>query len=73
MEKILSDILKELQYQTKLMEEIYQRPNKNTDAMKRQMDLLKIQLANHPIFKGNPEMTEMFNNIFSIMPKGDQE
>ena len=71
----MDEILKELKYQTKLLEAISMNtePKKHAgmqQSMQQSMDLLKTQLANMPAMKDNPEMNKMINNMFKIIPKG---
>jgi len=74
MKETLKEILKELQYQTKLMEEIYERK----DAHKGNNEMLKKQMASmQKIIKStpglNPEMAQVLNSIFNAMPGGEPE
>ena len=71
----MNEVLKELKYQTKLLEAISMNtePKQHTgmqQSMQQSMNLLKTQLAIMPGIKDNPEMNKMMNNMFKIIPKG---
>jgi len=54
MEKILTEILNELKYQTKLMEANYQNKDEMNFAKKQMQESLRVlqnQFAKHPMFK----------------------
>ncbi len=72
----MDKILKELKYQTKLLEAISMNtePQKQNVEMSKSitqsMDLLKTQLMNNPGIKDNPEIGKMMQNIFNTIPEG---
>lgn len=74
---MFEQILKELKYQTKLLEtismntEVKPQNNDMKNAMKNNMALLQKQMLSHPAFSANPEMKKMMDNIINIIPKGE--
>lgn len=73
MKKILQDILKELKYQTKLMEDNYHRRDQTVhdSAAAKQMlgqnfTALKKELFKHDLIKNNPELAASINNMMNI-------
>lgn len=73
---MLEKILKELQYQTKLLEnismntEIPKRDNNTKHAMQKSIEMLQKQILSNPAMDANPDMKEMINNMLNIIPKG---
>lgn len=69
MEKILKEILKELKYQTQLMENLYERKDAHQAQMHdvhESMDTLKKEFAKHPILMQG-EMGKIMGNLFKTM------
>lgn len=73
MKEVLEEILKELKYQTKLLEEIVMRPkNPQMDEVQEKMDLLKKELLKHAGLNQNPDSIKALNKLFNLIPKGGE-
>ena len=70
MEEILKQILAELQYQTKLMEDIFENKDlaQKTRALKANMTVLEKQILSNPAIAGNSEMQGIVKNIMNMIP-----
>jgi len=73
MEKILEEILKELQFQTKLLESLSLNQDErkfNAAMAKGQIKSMMANLSSHPIFKENPIMAGAMTQMFDGLMKG---
>jgi hypothetical protein len=73
MKEILKEILKALQYQTKLMETIYEKKDESragSEMVRKQMESMQKIIASTPGI--NPELAKMIGSIFNTIPGGDQ-
>jgi len=69
MERLLDLILQELQYQTKLMESLFDKKDEKKIQMhevSKSMALLKAQFAKQPVLMQG-EIGKMMNNLFKTM------
>jgi len=78
MEKILTEILKELQFQTKLLTNIFEdtdekkfHANKMNKTIAENMSVVKKEILKHPSFQNNPEMIKMITTMLEVFPKGE--
>jgi len=70
MEKVLNEILKELKYQTKLMEYIYEKKDgTNKEALFQQMDNLKLMMSKLPGF-GDSDIGKMVSKTMDVLKEG---
>jgi len=79
MEKILKEILKELQFQTKLLTNIFEdkdeekaHARKTSKAVIENVAALQKEILKHPAISGTPEMADMIKNMLNLIPKGGQ-
>lgn len=72
MKEVLKDILKELQYQTKLMENIFHKKDtgqSNLQQMQKSMELLISNISKMPGMN-QPKAQKMMGDIMKIIPGG---
>jgi len=71
---VLEKILKELQYQTQLMENIFEKKDAHqvgVATIKKQIEAVQKVILNTPGI--NPEMVKMINSILNITPGGSDK
>jgi len=69
MEQILKEILKELQYQTKLMETLYERKDEQKFDMSSQMNNIKKLMLSNPMIQNDPQAAAFINNMMKEVGK----
>jgi len=79
MENILKEILEELQFQTKLLTDIFEdkdeekaHAGKTRKAVIENVAALQREILKHPAISGTPEMAGMIKNMLDLIPKGGQ-
>jgi hypothetical protein len=65
--EVLNKILGQLEYQTKLMEELYHKGDEKSheakDAFSTVMKMMKENVLSHPAFRDSPEMKKQFDEL----------
>lgn len=73
MEKILEEILKELKYQSKMMEYLYEKKDESkhniNDHIKRMQDMM----LNNPMIKADPVAIHIMKQMFETIPGGESK
>lgn len=70
MEEILKKILKELQYQTKIMEYLYEKKDTGQHDFNDRMKHIKDTVMCNPMFESAPGVKEMLEDMFEKMSGG---
>lgn len=77
MEKILRDILKELEFQTRLLQDVFNDKDKRqfeANQMQKQfkahMDLLNLQMKDNPAVKMPPKIQSILRDMMKTIPGG---
>jgi hypothetical protein len=70
MEEILKEILKELKYQTKIMEYLYDKKDTNQHDFKEHMKGIQDMVLSNPMIASVPEAKAMMQDMFEKMSGG---
>jgi len=72
MEKKIDQILKTLEYHSKLLEELTFAKDETRGNAKTHIDNMMANLTDHPALKENPIMANMVTQMFNTLTKGMQ-
>jgi len=67
MEEILEEILKELQYQTRLMENIYHKKDESNHQLNDHINTIRNMVLSNPMVSKDPNALKMLTQMFESL------